>query len=183
MQEVYDHARDPRFQGRVAFIEDYDMGVAARLVAGVDVWLNNPRAPLEASGTSGMKAASNGVANLSILDGWWVEGWQPDDSNGWGLPPAALDDASQDAAEAEAIYALLEREVIPRYYERDESGLPIAWVAMAKEAIRTVAPHFSAQRMVIEYCERLYGPAARAGHEAADDERQAVGERETAAMT
>jgi len=161
IQEIFWRARDPRFQGRIAFVEDYDMAVAARLVAGVDVWLNNPRAPLEASGTSGMKAAANGAANLSILDGWWIEGWQPDDANGWGIPPAALDEGSQDAAEANAVYDLLERAVAPRYYRRDEQGLPREWIAMAKEAIATVAPAFSAQRMLIDYVRRLYLPASR----------------------
>ena len=164
IQEIFWRAREPRFQGRIAFVEDYDMGVAARLVAGVDVWLNNPRAPLEASGTSGMKAGANGVANLSILDGWWLEGWEPESANGWGIPPAPLDDAGQDAAEADAIYDLLERSVVPRYYDRDERGLPLAWIAMAKRAITTVAPAFSAQRMVIDYIRRLYLPAARGDH-------------------
>ncbi len=161
IQEVFWRARDPRLQGRVAFVEDYDMGVAARMVAGVDVWLNNPRAPLEASGTSGMKASANGAANLSILDGWWIEAWEADNANGWGITPAPLEEGAQDETEAEAIYGLLERAVVPRYYERDENGVPVAWAQMAKEAIRTVAPAFSAQRMVIDYVERLYLPAAQ----------------------
>ena len=168
IQEIFWRARDPRFQGRIAFVEDYDMGVAARLVAGVDVWLNNPRAPLEASGTSGMKAAANGVANLSILDGWWIEGWSPDNANGWGLVPDPSQDGAQDAHEADAIYDLLEREVVPRYYDRDEAGIPRAWAKMGKEAIRTVAPAFSAQRMVIDYVHRLYLPAARGEDEVPD---------------
>ncbi|MDQ3780219.1 MAG: alpha-glucan family phosphorylase [Chloroflexota bacterium] len=160
IQEIYGRAHDPRFQGRLAFVEDYDMEIAARLVAGVDVWMNNPRAPLEASGTSGMKAAANGIANLSILDGWWIEGWSADNANGWGITPAADDDGDQDRIEANAIYDLLERDVVPRYYERDEQGLPTAWVRLSKEAMRTVAPAFSAQRMVIEYIQTLYQPAA-----------------------
>jgi starch phosphorylase len=161
IQEIYGRARDPRFGGRIAFVEDYDMGVASYLVSGVDVWLNNPRAPLEASGTSGMKAAANGAPNLSILDGWWSEAWAPDHSNGWGIAPMPLDDTDQDAAEAEAIYSLLERQVVPRYYDRGADGVSAAWVRTAKEAIRTVAPAFSAQRMVIDYLHRLYGPASR----------------------
>jgi starch phosphorylase len=161
IQEICWRARDPRFGGRIAFAEDYDMGVAAKLVAGVDVWLNNPRAPLEASGTSGMKASANGVPNLSILDGWWREAWRPDNSNGWGLEPSALDGWAQDAAEAEAIYDALERLVVPLYYERDQNGLPHGWIAVAKEAVRTVAPAFSARRMLIEYVNELYRPAAR----------------------
>ena len=156
IQEIYQRARDPRLGGRIAFAEDYDMYLASYLVSGVDVWLNNPRAPMEASGTSGMKAAINGVLNLSILDGWWREGWRPDNSNGWGIPPAPLEDAEQDAAEADAIYGLLEQEVVPLYYERDSNGLPVGWTRMAKEAIRTVAPRFSARRMLVEYIHRLY---------------------------
>ncbi|MDP9365723.1 MAG: alpha-glucan family phosphorylase [Chloroflexota bacterium] len=162
IQEIFWRARDPRFQGRIAFAEDYDMSLTARLVAGVDVWLNNPRAPLEASGTSGMKAAANGAPNLSILDGWWIEGWQPDNSNGWGIAPVPFEEGAQDHLEAHAIYDLLEREVVPRYYgDRDANGVPTAWAATAKEAIRTVAPAFSAQRMVVDYVRRLYLPAAR----------------------
>ncbi|HEU0115217.1 MAG TPA: alpha-glucan family phosphorylase, partial [Thermomicrobiales bacterium] len=161
IQEIYWRARDPRLCGRVIFAEDYDMALAARLVAGVDVWLNNPRAPLEASGTSGMKAGANGVLNLSILDGWWIEGWEPDNEDGWGIEPSPLDEAAQNAEEANAIYDLLERQVVPRYYDRrDAQGVPVDWLRMAKESIRVIAPKFSAQRMVIEYIERMYLPAA-----------------------
>jgi starch phosphorylase len=166
IQEIYWRAKDPRFHGRVAFVEDYDMLVASRLVAGVDVWLNNPKAPLEASGTSGMKAGANGVANLSILDGWWIEGWRPDEPNGWGIEPAA-DGPCQDTTEANSIYQLLENEVVPLYYLRDDNGCPTDWIKLAKAAMRTVAPNFSAQRMVIEYIRALYLPASRG----ATDER------------
>jgi starch phosphorylase len=162
IQEITWRARDPRFAGRIAFAEDYDMGLAALLVAGVDVWLNHPRAPLEASGTSGMKAAANGVPNLSILDGWWREGWRPDNSNGWGIPPSTLEGEAQDAAEANAIYDLIEAQVVPAYYDRDHDGVPTVWVSTAKEAMRTNAPAFSARRMLVEYVERLYTPAAGA---------------------
>jgi starch phosphorylase len=161
IQEIGWRARDPRFGGRIAFAEDYDMGVAAQLVAGVDVWLNNPRAPLEASGTSGMKASANGAPNLSILDGWWREAWRRDNSNGWGIDPSALDGWAQDAAEAEAIYDCLERLVVPLYYELGDDGLPHGWIAVAKEAIRTVAPAFSSRRMLVDYVNNLYIPAAR----------------------
>jgi starch phosphorylase len=126
IQEIYWRARDPRLAGRIAFVEDYDMGVAARLVAGVDVWLNNQRAPLEASGTSGMKAVANGAADLSILGGWWIEGWRPDSANGWGISPSPVKEGSQAVQEAAAIYDLLEREIVPRYYARDERGIPVA---------------------------------------------------------
>jgi starch phosphorylase len=160
IQEICWRAQDPRFGGRIAFAEDYDMGLASLLVAGVDVWLNNPRAPLEASGTSGMKAAANGVPNLSILDGWWREGWSPDNSNGWGIEPSKLEGDAQDAAEAHAIYDLLERSVVPAYYDRGRDGIPKGWIRIAKEAMRTNAPAFSSRRMLIEYIDRLYLPAA-----------------------
>src|SRR3954468_10922852 len=136
------------------------MGVSAHLVAGVDVWLNNPRAPLEASGTSGMKASANGVPNLSILDGWWREAWRSDNSNGWGIEPSALEGPAQDEAEANAIYDTLERLVVPLYYDQDWGGISRGWIAVAKEAVRTVAPEFSSRRMLIDYIHRLYLPAA-----------------------
>ena len=144
----------------MAFAEDYDMFLASHLVSGVDIWLNTPRAPMEASGTSGMKAAINGVPNVSILDGWWREGWRPDNSNGWGISPVPLHEAEQDAAEADLFYEVLENEVIPLYYDRDATGLPVGWARVAKEAIRTTAPRFSARRMVVEYIHRLYRNAA-----------------------
>jgi starch phosphorylase len=155
IQEIVGHARNPLFGGRIAFAEDYDMELASYLVAGVDVWLNNPKAPLEASGTSGMKAAANGVPNLSILDGWWSEGWMPDNSNGWGIAPQ-----SSGTLDASAFYDLLENEIVPLYYRRGAGRIPHDWIAVAKEAIRTVAPRFSAQRMLKEYVDQLYGPAA-----------------------
>lgn len=161
IQEIFWKARDPRLNGRIAFAENYDMALAAKLYAGVDVWLNNPRAPLEASGTSGMKAAANGAPNLSILDGWWIEGWDGANGNGWGIHPFVGDEQRQDHAEAQAIYDLLEHEVVPRYYDdRDHNGVPTAWVRTMKEAIRTNAPAFSAQRMVIDYVRKLYLPAS-----------------------
>lgn len=166
IQEIFWRAKDPRFEGRIAFVEDYDMLVASPLVAGVDVWLNNPKAPLEASGTSGMKAGANGVTNLSILDGWWIEGWRHDAPNGWGIEPAP-EDHQQDAAEAAAIYQTLEEETVPLFYDRDENNLPREWIAMAKNAMRTVSPTFSAQRMLIEYIRRLYLPASRGSLEEA----------------
>ncbi len=166
IQEIYLKARDPRFQGRIAFAEDYEMGLASLLVAGVDVWLNNPRYPLEASGTSGMKASANGVLNCSILDGWWIEGFESDESNGWGIAPSPLDGAAQDEAEANAIYDTLEQQVVPLYYNRDADGTPREWIKRSKKAIRTVAPAFSARRMLIDYLDRMYGPAS-AGEESA----------------
>ena len=163
IQEIFWRARDPRFGGRIAFAEDYDMRLAGHMVAGVDVWLNNPRAPLEASGTSGMKAAINGVPNLSILDGWWSEAWTPDTHNGWGIEPSELTGEMGDAEEAAMMYDLIEHGVVPAYYERNSSGVPTRYVQMGKESMRTVAPQFSARRMLLDYIYRLYGPAAT-GH-------------------
>jgi starch phosphorylase len=174
IQEIFWRSLDPRFQGRIAFAEDYDMLLASRLYAGVDVWLNNPRAPLEASGTSGMKAAANGALNLSILDGWWIEGWQANPDSGWGIEPSALMDGSGDDADADAIYTALEQQVVPLYYERDDDNLPREWIRRSKEAIRTQAPLFSSQRMVIDYINRLYVPAC-AGALRFDVEPAAVG--------
>ena len=163
IQEIFWRSLDPRFGGRIAFAEDYDMLLAGYLYGGVDVWLNNPRAPLEASGTSGMKAGANGALNLSILDGWWIEGWQRGDRNGWGIDPSELADGPGDTADAEAIYATLEDELAPLFYDRDERGLPAAWIAKSKAAIATIAPRFSAQRMVIDYITKLYLPASEGG--------------------
>jgi glycogen phosphorylase len=163
IQEIFWRSLDPRYQGRIAFAEDYDMLLASRLYAGVDVWLNNPRAPLEASGTSGMKAAANGALNLSILDGWWIEGYAANHDTGWGIEASDLGDGSGDAADADAIYTALEQHVVPLYYERDDHGLPREWLRRSKEAIRTLAPRFSSQRMVIDYINRLYVPASDGG--------------------
>ncbi|MGE3796949.1 MAG: alpha-glucan family phosphorylase, partial [Thermomicrobiales bacterium] len=160
IQEIVGYARDPLFGGRIAFAEDYDMQLASYLVAGVDVWLNNPRAPMEASGTSGMKAAANGVPNLSILDGWWSEGWQPGNGNGWGIAPYDQDAELNDGLEANAIYDLLENEIVPLYYHRGPDGIPHDWIAVSKQAIRTAAPAFSARRMLKQYVDELYSPAA-----------------------
>ena len=144
----------------MAIVDDYDLHVAHFLVQGCDLWLNTPRKPLEASGTSGMKAAINGVPHLSIGDGWWAEGFTG--RNGWvidgGAPPGSTDDTT-DAADADALYRLLEEEVVPAYYDRDASHVPRRWLAIVKESIRTVGPRFCARRMVKEYAERMYAPA------------------------
>jgi starch phosphorylase len=161
LQQVYNLAKDPAMGGRVAFIEDYDMHVARYLVQGVDVWLNTPRRPYEASGTSGQKAAMNGVLGLSVLDGWWHEGYGG--ANGWAIEPAETSDpAAQDAHDAEALYRLLEEEVVPLFYRRDGDGVPRGWVSVMKKSIQTVAPVYCARRMVKEYVERYYIPATRA---------------------
>jgi starch phosphorylase len=141
--------------GRVVIVEDYDIGIAAQLVAGCDVWVNLPRRPMEASGTSGMKATFNGVLQLSVLDGWWAEAFTG--TNGWAIPgDADSDPAVVDARDAERFYDLLEREVIPLFYERDAEGIPQAWCDRIKEAVVTCAPEFSATRMVNDYVERIY---------------------------
>jgi starch phosphorylase len=159
LQRVYKRALDPLFGGRVAFVDDYDLHVAHFLAQGCDVWLNNPRKPMEASGTSGMKAAINGVPHLSIGDGWWAEGFTG--SNGWTIEGAASGDGDDavDAADADALYRLLEEEVVPAFYDRHDGNVPRRWLSIVKESIRTVAPRFSARRMVKEYVERMYAPA------------------------
>jgi starch phosphorylase len=160
LQRVFKHALDPKFGGRLAFIDDYDMHVAHYLVHGCDVWLNNPRKPLEASGTSGMKASLNGVPHLSIGDGWWAEGFNG--TNGWLIESHANpdDQAATDAADADALYKLLETEVVPLFYDRDENGLPAQWVKIVREAMRSNIPRFSTRRMVKQYITEMYTPAA-----------------------
>jgi len=162
LQQVYRYALDPKFGGRIAFVDDYDLHVAHFLVQGCDVWLNNPRKPLEASGTSGMKASINGVPNLSVSDGWWAEAYSG--QNGWVIDPRVdtADQEAVDAADADAIYHLLESDVVPRFYQRDARGIPTAWVETVRQAIMTVAPTFSARRMVREYAETMYAAALSA---------------------
>ncbi len=164
LQRVFKHALDPKFGGRLAFIDDYDMHVAHYLVQGCDVWLNNPRKPLEASGTSGMKASLNGVPHLSIGDGWWAEGFNG--RNGWLIESGTNPDdhAATDAADANALYELLEHEVVPAFYDRDRGGrgLPRRWIAIVREAMRSNVPRFSTRRMVKQYVTEMYGPASQA---------------------
>ena len=160
LQRVYQRALDAGFAGRVAFVDDYDLHVAHFVVQGCDVWLNNPRKPLEASGTSGMKAAINGVPHLSIADGWWAEGAAGD--NGWIIDGGVhADEAATDDADADALYTLLERDVVPAFYERDSDDLPRRWLPIVRQAIRTVAPRFTTRRVVKEYVEQMYAPAIR----------------------
>jgi glycogen phosphorylase len=142
---------------RVIFLDDYDLTTGARLVQGCDVWVNLPRPPLEASGTSGMKAAMNGGLQLSVLDGWWAEG--ADDSHGWSLPgDTDPDHEAQDARDAAEFYRLLEDEVVPAFYERDENGLPGAWLARVRASLRMLGPEFSATRMLRGYVDGAYAP-------------------------
>lgn len=156
LHKVYEIAQDRGFQGRVVFVEDYDMRLARYLVHGIDVWLNNPYRMQEASGTSGMKAAINGIPNLSIRDGWWEEGYNH--NNGWaiGEGPENAVSIDQDQNDAESLYTLLEQEVVPLYYNQDRAGVPHLWVKMVKESISSVIPRFSACRMVKEYTAQYY---------------------------
>ena len=159
IRQIHEFSMRPEFIGRILLLENYDLNLARRLVSGVDVWLNNPVYPLEASGTSGMKAAMNGVLNLSVLDGWWAEGY--DGSNGWGIVPhgSDFDPAYRDHQEASDLYDLLERQVIPLYFERDGHSCSPDWVAMAKASMTTILPRFNAERQVLDYVEKLYAPA------------------------
>jgi len=158
IRELDELASRPEFVGRVLFLEDYDMGLARSLVAGVDVWLNNPVPPLEASGTSGMKAGINGTINLSVLDGWWAEGY--DGENGWAIPSSTADDAVRDAEDARSLYEILQDEVVPLYYDRDSAGLSQRWIAKAKRSMATVLPAFNTRRMLANYITGMYAPAA-----------------------
>ncbi|MGE0347551.1 MAG: alpha-glucan family phosphorylase [Gemmatimonadales bacterium] len=158
LRSLYHFTRDPMFAGRVAFLEDYDMHLAHLLVQGVDLWLNVPRVPLEASGTSGMKAALNGVPHLSTFDGWWEEG--ATGRNGWTIPRAS-DDETADAEDAEQLYRLLEQEIVPMWYQRDDDGVPQAWVQFMKEAIRVAGRRFTSRRMLQDYATRYYAPILR----------------------
>jgi starch phosphorylase len=159
IQEVYRAVKKAENGGRLVFLEDYDMNLARYLVQGVDVWLNTPRPPNEASGTSGQKAAMNGVLNFSVLDGWWHEGFNG--HNGWAIGDETeyASNEAQDAAHAESLYNTLEKEIIPLYYnERSADGLPGDWIALMKESIITLTSQFSVRRMLKEYTERLYYP-------------------------
>ncbi|MGH8315467.1 MAG: alpha-glucan family phosphorylase, partial [Steroidobacterales bacterium] len=162
LREVKAMSMNAELLGHVIFVEDYDMGLARTLVAGVDVWLNNPITALEASGTSGIKAAINGTLNLSILDGWWAEGYDGD--NGWGLVGSlAQDTGARDRDDAQSFYELLQDEVIPLYYSRNDDGYSPEWVRRAKRAMSTIIPHFNMRRVLENYVEGIYRPAARQG--------------------
>lgn len=156
IQQVFSIARDPDFGGRVAFIEDYNEELAQYLIHGVDVWLNNPEPPFEASGTSGMKAGMNGVPHLSILDGWWIEGYNG--ANGWAFDS---DGKGSEDKDAEELYAILEKQIVPLYYDRDETGISPGWIKIMKESIKSTAARFSSRRMVKEYANQFYQAALR----------------------
>jgi starch phosphorylase len=160
IREVYHRSHEAGLAGHLVFLEDYDMNVARHMVAGVDVWLNNPRRPMEASGTSGQKAGLNGSPNLSILDGWWAEGFNG--KNGWAIGDVDAEYGSeydQNDADANSIYEILENEVVPTYYERNANNVPVKWMQNVKASIRSVAPQFSMTRMIKDYTNDLYVPS------------------------
>lgn len=166
IQDVYRFSRMPEFEGRIVFIEDYDHYVGRRLYQGVDLWLNNPRRPLEASGTSGMKLPPSGGLNLSVLDGWWCEAHTG--KNGWAIGPEIPEStippepAYEDEVDVHSLFHVLETQILPLYYAKPDGRLPIAWINLMRESIRTIVPVFNTHRMVKEYTERLYAPAAAA---------------------
>jgi len=166
IQRIFNMSRDLRFMGRIVFLEDYDINVARHLVQGVDVWLNTPRRPREACGTSGMKAVFNGSLNLSILDGWWAEAY--DGMNGFAIGTGAqhADENEQDRRDAADLYSVLEQQVVPLFYDRDKRGIPAGWVARIKHAMQSLGWRFNAGRMVMEYACKCYLPAVGAGHTA-----------------
>ncbi|MEN8133284.1 MAG: alpha-glucan family phosphorylase, partial [Pseudomonadota bacterium] len=159
IQQIHDFSMRPEFLGKIILLEGYDLALARKLVAGVDVWLNNPEYPLEASGTSGEKAGVNGVLNLSVLDGWWAEGYNGE--NGWAITPhgSETDAVQRDKNEAMGLLDILEQEVIPEYFDRDHQGYSPKWVARSKASMKSLIPHYSAQRMVMDYVRNFYGPA------------------------
>jgi starch phosphorylase len=153
----------PEFEGKILFVEGYDLHLARLLVTGVDVWLNNPVYPLEACGTSGMKAGMNGAINLSVLDGWWDEGYEGD--NGWAIKPASptLDPERRDREEAHTLYEILQDQTLPLYYERDPGPYSPPWVRMAKRSMASLLPRFNSSRTLNEYVTKFYAPASKQG--------------------
>jgi len=180
IQEIFGRSRSERLRGRVFIVEDYDIRVARYLVAGVDVWLNTPRRPLEASGTSGMKAAMNGAVNVSVLDGWWDEGWVGD--NGWAIGGRETnpDEGAQDWSDAQDLYRILEEEIVPRYYDRDDHGLPAAWVDTMRRSMAASLWRFSTTRMLHDYVEKMYLPAATTARASAAEASVAAAEKRAA---
>ena len=161
IKAIHDFSHRPEFEGKIILLEGYDLSLGRRLVTGVDVWLNTPEYPLEASGTSGEKAGINGVLNLSVLDGWWGEGYNGE--NGWGITPhgAEYQQADRDREEGQELLDILEKEVVPMYYDRNGHGYPEKWVKMSKASMKSLIPRYNAQRMLMDYVTRFYGPANR----------------------
>ena len=157
LQNLVSINHDSNWQKRAVFIEDYDQEVARYLVQGVDVWMNVPRRPLEASGTSGQKVAMNGGLNFSVLDGWWIEGFN--NINGFSIGDLSASeegDETSDEQDAESLYSVLENEIVPTYYKKSENGLPTEWIARMKNALATLTPQFSSDRMVQDYIDQIY---------------------------
>ncbi|HID48065.1 MAG TPA: alpha-glucan family phosphorylase, partial [Chromatiales bacterium] len=161
IRTIHEYSRRPEFEGKVILLEGYDLALARKLVTGVDVWLNNPEYPMEASGTSGEKAGLNGVLNLSVLDGWWGEGYNGE--NGWGIIPHGphFDAEFRNREEGQALLDILEQEVIPTYYQRNGYGYSEQWVRLSKNSMKSILPHYNSQRMVMDYTEKFYAPASR----------------------
>ena len=163
IKRIMEISRMPQFLGKIIFLEDYNMVVAKRLVTGVDIWLNTPTRPLEASGTSGEKAEMNGVLNFSVLDGWWYEGYRFNEKAGWALTDKRTftDQAQQDKLDAATIYSMLENEIIPLYFAKNSKGYSPEWIQYIKRSIGDIAPHFTMQRMIEDYIDRFYRPEAK----------------------
>lgn len=161
IRTISEYSRQPEFEGKIILLEGYDISLARKLVTGVDVWINTPEYPMEASGTSGQKAGINGVINLSVLDGWWGEGYNHE--NGWAITPHGpkYDVGFRDREEAQTLLDILEHQVVPLYYSRDEKGYSEGWVEKSKASMKSILPQFNAQRMVMDYVRNSYGPAAR----------------------
>ena len=175
IKRIYEISQRPEFLGKIIFLEDYDMQLARRLVSGVDIWMNTPTRPLEASGTSGEKAEMNGVVNLSVLDGWWVEGYRK--GAGWALPQERTYELQnyQDQLDAATIYSLLENEIVPLYYEKNKNGYSENWIKVIKNSIATIAPHYTMKRQLDDYYDKFYNKqAARFAKLSANNNREAI---------
>ena len=165
IKKIFEISQRPEFQGRIIFVEDYDFLLARRLVSGVDIWMNTPTRPLEASGTSGEKAEMNGVVNLSVKDGWWLEGYR--EGAGWALTEKRTyqNQGYQDQLDAATIYSLLENEILPLYYAKDKNGLSKGWIQVIKNSIAKIAPHYTMKRQLDDYYSKFYEKQAKRFHE------------------
>jgi starch phosphorylase len=169
IKKIYDISQRPEFQGRIVFLEDYDFLLARRLVSGVDIWMNTPTRPLEASGTSGEKAEMNGVVNLSVKDGWWLEGYR--EGAGWALTEKRTyqNQGYQDNLDAATIYGLLENEIVPLYYNKDKKGISKGWIKVIKNSIAQIAPHYTMKRQLDDYYDKFYNKQAKRFKEISKD--------------
>ena len=169
IKRIFEISQMDEFQGKVVFIEDYDFLLARRLVSGVDIWMNTPTRPMEASGTSGEKAEMNGVVNLSVKDGWWLEGYR--EGAGWALTEKQTyqDQGYQDQLDAATIYGLLENEIIPLYYKKDKKGISKEWLKVVRNSIAQIAPHYTMKRQLDDYYEKFYNKEAKRFKEIAKD--------------